>query len=148
MKQAAAGTMSGCLVWIIAFGIIGMCMFSIAMPIGVITSTSDFAIKQTGAIICPDNTTYNIRTYATTTTSSNGSRQPATAYVLQCLDASGNVVKEDPVGYGFLWVGMVAVPALILTGVLAFVLAAPIGILITKLLNKLKSSKSKTNILS
>lgn len=143
MKQAAAGTMSGCLVWIIAFGIIGMCMFSIAMSIGIFTSTSDFAIQQTGAIICPDNTTYNVRTYATTTTSSNGSRQPATAYVLQCLDASGNVVKEDPVVYRFLWIGILAVPALILTGVLAFVLAAPAGILITKLLNKFKSSRRK-----
>jgi len=141
MKQATAGTISGCLVWVIAFGVISMCVLPISMAIGGITSVTDFAIQQTGAIVCPDNTTPDVRTYATTTTDEFGNRQPATAHVLQCKDASGNVVKEDPVGYAFLWIGINMVIGLLITGVLAFVLAAPAGVLIAKLASRMKKKQ-------
>jgi len=141
MKQATTGTISGCLVWIIACGVISMCILPVSMAIGGITSVSDFAIQQTGAIVCPDNTTPDVRTYATTTTDENGNRQPSTAYVLQCLDTSGNVVKEDPVGYAFLWMGIIAGIGLIVSGLLAFLLAAPAGVLIARLANRLKKTQ-------
>jgi len=135
MKQATTGTISGCLVWIIAFGVISMCILPISMAIGGMTSITDFAIKQTGAIVCPDNTTPKIRSFAT-----YGSG-PSTTSVLQCVDAGGDVVKEDPVGFAFLWIGIIAVIGLILSGVLAFVLAAPAGVLIAKLFSKLKKTQ-------
>jgi len=138
MKQATTGTISGCLVWVIAFFIINMCMLPIAMMIGGFTAISDFAIEQTSKFVCPENTTPDFRTYETTTTDQYGNRQPSTAYVLQCKDASGNVVKEDPVVYAFLWTGILAALGLILSGILAFVFAAPIGVLVTSLLNRIK----------
>jgi hypothetical protein len=131
MKQATTGTMSGCLVWVIAFFAINLCVLPLATMIGGFTSVSDFAIRQTGAIVCPDNTTPEVRSFAT-----YGSG-PSTTYVLECVDANGEVVMEDPVGYAFLWIGILAGFGLILSGVLAFVLAAPAGILITTLLNRL-----------
>ena len=134
MKQATTGTISGCLVWIIAFGIISLCILPISVTIGGITSTTDFAVKQTGAIICPEDTTPTIRSFAT-----YGSG-PSTTYVLECVDANGDVVKEDPVGFAFLWIGIIAVIGLILSGVLAFVLAAPAGVLIAKLFSKMKKT--------
>jgi len=136
MKQAAAGTLSGFIVWIIACGLISSCLLPTAMFIGGFTSVSDFAIQQTGRFICPENTTPDVRTYATTTTDENGNRQPSTAYVLQCKDASGEVVMEDPVGYAFLWMGIFAAVGLILSVVLAFALAAPAGLLIARFLNR------------
>ncbi|WKZ47414.1 MAG: hypothetical protein QY306_16500 [Anaerolineales bacterium] len=138
MKQATTGTISGCLVWVISFFIINMCMLPIAMMIGGATAFRDFAIEQTSKFVCPENTTPDIRTYETTTTDQYGNRQPSTAYVLQCKDASGNVVKEDPVVYAFLWTGILAALGLILSGILAFVFAAPIGVLVTSLLNRIK----------
>ena len=141
MKSASTGALSGCLVWIIACGVISMCFLPVSMAVGGITSVSDFAIQQTGAIVCPEDTTPDVRTYATTTTDENGHRQPSTAYVLQCVDASGEVLKEDPVGYAFLWMGIIAVMGLVLSGVLAFVLAAPAGVLIAKLFSKLKKAQ-------
>ena len=141
MKQATTGTISGCLVWIIAFGAISLCFLPVSMAVGGMTSVTDFAIRQTGAIVCPDNTTTDVRTYATTTTDENGNRQPSTAYVLQCVDASGNVVKEDPVGYAFIWIGMITVLGLILAGVLAFIFAVPAGVLITNLAGRFKKIK-------
>lgn len=132
MKEATSGTISGCLVWIIAFGAISLCVLPMSMMIGGFTTVSDFAIQQTGAIVCPENTTPEVRSFAT-----YGSG-PSTTYVLECVDASGNVVKEDPVGFAFLWIGIVTVVGLILTGVLAFVFAAPAGVLIAGLVNRLK----------
>ena len=137
MKTAKTGALSGCLVWIIACGVLSMCILPVSMAVGGITSVTDFAIQQTGAIICPKDTTPDVRTYATTTTS-NGFTRPSTAYVLQCKDASGEVVKEDPVGYSFLWIGIISVIGLVLSGSLAFALAAPAGALIAKFLNKNK----------
>ncbi len=138
MKQTSAGALSGCLVWVIAFGVISMCILPVSMMVGGFTSFSDLAIQQTGRFICPENTTPDVYSYATTTTDENGNRQPSTAYVLQCKDASGEVVKEDPVGYAFLWIGVIAGIGLILSGILAFVLAAPAGVVIAKLLGRIK----------
>ena len=140
MKTAKTGALSGCLVWMIACGVLSMCILPVSMAFGGMTSVSDFAIQRTGAIICPENTTPDVRTYATTTTS-DGFTRPSTAYVLQCVDASGNIVKEDPVGYSFLWIGIITIIGLILSGVLAFVLAAPAGVLIAKLFGKLKKAQ-------
>ena len=139
MKSATAGTLSGFIVWIIACGLISSCLLPTAMLIGGFTSVSNFAIQQTGAIICPENTTPDVRTYATTTTDENGNRQPSTAYVLQCKDASGTVVMEDPVGYAFLWMGIFAASGLIISVILAFVFAAPAGVLIARLVNRRKN---------
>ena len=132
MKQATTGTISGCLVWIIVFGVINICILPISMAVGGMTSVTDFAVKQTGAIVCPNNTTPKIRSFAT-----YGSG-PSTTSVLQCVDASGNVVKEDPVGFAFLWTGITAVIGLIISALLAFALAAPAGVLIGRFINRTK----------
>jgi hypothetical protein len=134
MKQATTGTISGCLVWIIAFGVISMCILPISMAVGGMTSVTDFAVKQIGAIVCPDSTTPKIRSFAT-----YGSG-PSTTSVLQCVDASGAVVKEDPVGFAFLWIGIIAVIGLIISALLAFALAAPAGVLIGKFINRMKTA--------
>jgi Na+-transporting methylmalonyl-CoA/oxaloacetate decarboxylase beta subunit len=57
------------------------------------------------------------------------------------VDASGEVVRNDPVGYSFLWIGMVAAMGVLLSGILAFALAAPAGILIARLLDRWKGQK-------
>jgi hypothetical protein len=132
MKQATTGAVSGCLVWVIAFCLISLCILPISFAGSMFTMTSDFAIRQTGAIVCPDNTTPEIRSFAT-----YGSG-PSTTSVLECVDASGEVVMEDPVGFAFLWIGIITVIGLLITGVLAFVFAAPAGVLIAKLIDKLK----------
>jgi len=134
VKQATTGTISGCLVWIIVFGVINICILPISMAVGGMTSVTDFAVKQTGAIVCPNNTTPKIRSFAT-----YGSG-PSTTSVLQCVDASGNVMKEDPVGFAFLWIGIIAVIGLIISALLAFALAAPAGVLIGRFINRTKKA--------
>jgi hypothetical protein len=93
-----------------------------------------------GRYICPEGSTAQSYSYATTTTDEFGNRQPSTAYVLQCVDSNGEIVKEDPITYAFVWMGILVLIGLILTGLLAFVLAAPAGVLLGRLF-----SKNKTN---
>jgi hypothetical protein len=71
-------------------------------------------------------------------TDDNGFPTPATAYELHCLNASGEILKNDPVAYAFLWEGMIGAIGLILTVILALIVAAPAGAIITRLLNSMK----------
>jgi len=146
MKSAKTGTISGCIIWFIVFGVISMCLVPVAMGVGGMTSVTSFAIQTTGGFICPDGSTAETRSYATTTTDEYGNSQPSTAYVLQCVDASGAVVKEDPVSYAFIWIGIVTGIGLILAGILAFVFAAPAGILIAKWSSRNKKQNPAENI--
>jgi hypothetical protein len=116
------------------------------MAIGGITSASNIAINFTGKFICPDGTTPESYSYATTTTDEYGNSQPATAYELHCVAANGEILKSDPVGYSFIWIGIFVVIGLVLTGVLAFLLAAPAGVLISKFFNRNKKPNIVQNI--
>ena len=138
MKQATAGTISACVIWVIAVGIIMSCILPIFIVIGSITSFSRYAIKTTGNIICPDGTTPESYTYETTTTDEFGNSEPATAVELHCVDQNGNVVKTDPVGYAFLWDGIFALIGLIISAIFAFALAAPLGVLISRLFSRIQ----------
>ncbi len=112
---------------------------------GSFSSFSDFAINTTGVWLCPEGTTPESYSYSSTITDEFGNKHPATAYELHCVDASGTVVKNDPVLYAFVWIGIWALIGLILSGILTFVFAVPGGMLVTKILNKLKSSRVKVN---
>jgi len=146
MKSAKTGTISGCIVWVIAFGVIGTCIIPVAALVGGLSSGSDPALSIVGPMVCPENTTPKIHTYATTTFDENGFETPATGYELQCLDINRKVVKTDPVAYSFIWIGIIAAIGLVLTGILAFAFAAPAGVFIARLLNRNKNNNQVINI--
>jgi hypothetical protein len=136
MKPKTTGTLSGCIVWIIVFGILSTCICPTAMMIGGITSTSAFALQTIEPIICPDGTTAQPYSYATVTTDEYGNTQPSTAYELHCVDANGVILKKDPVLYAFTWMGVIVVIGLVIAALLSFALAAPAGILISRFLHR------------
>jgi len=146
MKQATAGTVSGCIVWTLSMGIITSCVVPLFIVIGLFTSSSQFAIKTTGNFICPSETTAESYSYQTTTTDNFGNRQPATAVELHCVDQSGTVVKNDPIVYAFLWDGIFAAAGLLISILLAFAFAAPIGILIGRWFGRTQKPTISTNL--
>lgn len=146
MNNAKTTAVSGCVIWFLLIFIIASCVMPVFFIVGSISSFSDFAIKTTGGWLCPEGTTPQSYSYSTTTTDEFGNSQPSTAYELHCVDASGTVVKEDPISYAFIWIGLWALAGLIVSGVLTFVFAVPGGMLVTKILNKLKTSKANANI--
>ncbi len=146
MKSATTGTISGCIVWVLSIGIIASCILPIFVLVGAITSFSQFAIKTTGNILCPDGTTPRSYSYETTTTDEFGTSQPATATELHCVDQSGMVVKNDPIVYAFLWDGIFASVGLLISILLAFAFAAPIGILIGRWFGRTQKPTISTNL--
>jgi hypothetical protein len=136
MKPKATGTLSGCVVWILVFGILSACILPVGMIIGGISSASNFAMQTVAPLICPEGTAAQRYSYATTTTDEFGNTQPSTAYELHCVDSNGSVIKEDPILYAFLWIGVIAVIGLSIAALLAFALAAPAGILIARLFKR------------
>ena len=136
MKHTKTAAVSGCVVWIIVFGILSACFLPVGTMVGGITSFSNFAIQTVGSLLCPAGTTAQSYSYATTTTDEFGNSQPSTAYELHCIDAMGTVVKNDPVLYAFLWIGIIAIIGLGIAAILAFALAAPAGVLIGRMLNR------------
>ncbi|HAX70336.1 MAG TPA: hypothetical protein DCY14_12045, partial [Anaerolineae bacterium] len=99
MSKAKTATFSGCLIWFLLLTLIGSCVMPVALMAGGISSASDFAIGIMGGFICPETTTPESYSYATTTTDEYGNSRPSTAYELHCVDANGEVVKEDPIVY-------------------------------------------------
>jgi len=146
MKPKATGTLSGCVVWIIVFGLLSFCLLPVSMMVGGFTSISNFAIQTLGPVICPDGTTAEAYSYATTTSDEFGNSQPSTAYELHCIDANGAVVKEDPILYAFLWIGILVVIGLVIAALLAFALAAPAGVLIARVLDRNRKTNIAANI--
>ena len=145
MNNAKTTAISGCVIWFLLIFIISSCVMPVFFIVGSVTSFTDFAIKTTGGWLCPEGTTPESYSYASTTTDEFGNRHPATAYELHCLDASGEVVKNDPVLYAFVWIGICALIGLIISVVLTFVFAVPGGMLVTKILNKLRSPRVNPN---
>jgi hypothetical protein len=91
---------------------------------------------KTGKFLCPEGATPESYSYQTTTTDEYGNAQPTTAYELHCIDENGEVVKNDPIVYAFLWDGIFVLVGLLVVVGLSFALAAPAGAFIAKFLNR------------
>jgi hypothetical protein len=146
MNPKSTGAVSSCLIWIIVFGVISSCLVPLGMIVGGATSASNFAMQTLAPLICPEGTTADSYSYPTTREDEFGNTQPSTAYELHCVDASGTVVKEDPVLYAFLWMGIIVVIGLVLAAGLAFLLAAPAGVLISRMLDRAQRPPFAQNI--
>lgn len=146
MNSRKTGILSGCVVWGLSIGIFLSCVLPVFIMVGSFTSFSRLAIQMTGNIICPDETKPESYSYQTTTTDEFGNTQPSTAYELHCIDQNGEVVKEDPINYAFPWIGGFAFVGLILSGILAFALATPAGVLIGRLFSRNQKQSFEANI--
>jgi len=134
MKQLSTGTASGCLVWVLTFAALSMCLCPAGLVAGSITSVTnaDAIARLVSPSLCPAGSNGKIESYDTTTTDDNGNSQPATGYAMVCQDASGAVVANTGPVYAFLWIGILSLIGLVLAALLAIVLAAPAGVLIAR----------------
>lgn len=139
MKSATTGAVSGCVVWMIVFCVLSACLLSVAIPVGsfAIELSPDFITDTLGPYLCPQDSTAEIVTRQVT-----GVQTPATSYNMRCVDANGNVVQEPSPNFAFIWLGILAIIGLILSALIAFLFAAPVGVLMVKLVNRLRKANS------
>jgi len=145
MKSASAGAASGCIVWFLVFGVLLLCLCPTAMVVGSFsaTSQSSFAVRTLEPYLCPEGSTAEIITFATTSTDEFGNQQPATGYEMQCVDANGVIVREPSPDYAFYWLGLLFAGSLILSALLALLFAAPVGALVPVLINRFRKTGAK-----
>jgi len=141
MKSIAASGISGCLIWFVVVGIVASCIMPVAFVAAMLTTQSDVAVRVTSPMVCPKQTTGHINSYEGTSTDEAGFETPATIYELQCLDSGGQVVYTDPIVWGFIWVGLLSGLGLIVSGMLTFLLAAPLGVLIGRFFGNTKTTQ-------
>jgi len=146
MNQTKTAALSGCVIWALSIFMITSCVLPIFVVAGSVSSFSEYAVQMTGGWLCPEGTTPQRYSYSTTTLDDFGARQPATAYELHCVDASGATVKTDPLAYAFVWIGAWVVLGLMASTLLSFLFAAPAGVLLAKALNKIAPVASKNMI--
>jgi hypothetical protein len=125
----------------LAKAIVSACVavWGLAAIVGGITSESDMAIQRLGAFQCPDDTVPGHTTYQQTVRDSDGFTSQDTVWVLQCKDASGAVVKENP-EYMWPWIGLFVGAAMVLT------LPVLVGLLIALLVGRAKSSRPNPGV--
>jgi hypothetical protein len=129
MKSAAVGTSSGCVIWVVAFGLVSLCLCPLAAMVGSVSATfgANWVAGIVGPYLCPDNSTAEMITFQTTSSDEFGNQSPATGYEMQCVDAAGNIVRNSSPDYAFYWVGFLALGSLIISSGAAFLVAAPLG---------------------
>ena len=134
MKSASTGAASGCVVWLLTFGALSLCLCPIGLFAGSLTSTisADSVARLVGPWLCPAGSTAKIETYETTTTDDNGNTQPATGYTMVCQDASGAVVASPGPLYAFVWIGILSGIGLGVAAILSIFLAVPAGAVIAR----------------
>ena len=142
MKTAKTGAISGCIIWVLLIGIVSSCIVPVFLFVATLTSFTEFAVKTMGGFLCPPETSPIRNSYQTTTRDEFGNSRPSTAYELQCVESTGEVVKRDPIMYAVIWNGAFAGVGLLAAIGLAFVIAAPAGALISKALNRTKIQTS------
>ena len=129
MKSVAAGTTSGCVVWLLGFFFLMICLCPAAAGIGGVSSTvgADGVARIMGPLLCPADGTAEIITYQTTSTDEFGNTGPATGFAMQCVADDGAVVRAPSSDYAFYWVGLLVLGSIALASVAALILAAPLG---------------------
>lgn len=102
--------------------------------IGGFSSTlgADFVARALEPFLCPEGSTAEIVT-SPTTMRRDGREVSAINYEMQCVDANGTIVRAPSQDYAYYWVGLLMMGSLGLSGLLALLLAAPLGALVMRL---------------
>ena len=147
MKSATTGAVSGCVVWVIVFCVLSACLLPVATTVGVLVPLSrlgiDFVADTLGPYLCPQDSTAEIVTHRSSGVGTDGRRYDSTSYEMQCVNSVGNVVKEPSQDYVPIWLGILAAAGLIVSALFAFLLAAPAGVLIVNLTNRLRKANTR-----
>lgn len=123
MERKPNRSLSGCLVWVIAFLLVSGCLVPVSLFIGGMSSffTEDLITSTLGTYMCPDNTDPTINTFESTEYDVDGFPRDTTYYELTCLNASGEIVENFGGSYALIWSGIIAGISLLFSAFLAII---------------------------
>lgn len=123
MERKPNRSISGCLIWVIAFLLVSGCLMPVSLFIsGMSTFFSEDLIAPTlGPFLCPENTVAEIISFESTIIE-DGYIRPATSYEMLCKSPEDVTVKNLGASYALIWSGIFAVLSMILAAILAVLL--------------------------
>lgn len=141
MDKKPNRTLSGCLVWGIAFLLISGCLVPVSLFIAGMSTffSEDFIAPTLGPFLCPENTVAEIISFESTITE-DGYVRPATSYEMLCKSPDDVTVKNLGGSYALIWSGIFVVVSLVLAGILSFVLT----LLILRIFRNRSNQNSQT----
>jgi hypothetical protein len=127
--------------------LLGLCLFPVVAISGSITSTlgGSYVAQVLTPVLCPEGSSGEIITFATTTHDEYGNETPSTGYEMQCVDAAGNITREPSADYAFIWLAVVAGGGLLMCALLALLLSIPVNMLINRLFGKTRQPETITS---
>jgi len=142
MKSLATGTISGCLIWGILFVVLAPILWTVVFITSSFMTFTNSSYRLMQPIVCPANTTLDVKTFDTTTTDSRHHSIGAVGHAMNCISSNGEILKKDViVEYLLYWRGVGLVSGVVLAIPLTFLFAAPAGALIARLLQRLTKEK-------
>ena len=91
--------------------------------------------------LCPQDTSARIVRFETTTRDFTDMPTQSTQLDMHCVDKSGNLVKNVGGLYGILFTAIAGAAALLVSAVLALILAAPAGVLLGRWISRLRANR-------
>jgi hypothetical protein len=129
-------------VWLVLAAVFGTCLLPVAIVVTVFTTTSELAASVVGPMVCPAGSTAIIERVSTTYIDEQGFEREAMGAEMVCADASGEVVARPAPLPNWIWTGLVMAAAILLACMLALVFAAPLGVVVGGVINRLTRKKA------
>ena len=140
--SAKAGTASGCLVWVVLVGVIGTCLLPVGLIVSVFTATSTAAANLVGPLVCPTTTHAIIEISNTAYQTELGAELPAVTREMVCVNDQGTVMARPAPLPDWIWLVFVTLALVLLAGLLSFALAAPAGVMIGTLWQRVQRKRN------
>jgi len=129
----AVGAVSGCAVWSIVAALLATCLVPVACVFTMFTSSTELAAGVVGPLVCPAGSSAIVERGLVSYVDDDGFTREAMGAEVVCVDAAGVVVARPAPLPNWLWSGLVIGAALVLAGGLALLLAAPAGVLLSRM---------------
>lgn len=138
MKRNAV---SGCFTWIALLFVFGSFLLPASMFVGSMTSETNFAMNTMAKYMCPEGTTPQTSTSSVQKRGTDGKRYNDGIVELQCRNPDGSIVPNLSFLAGPAWIGVFILAGLLLAILFAFIFAVPGGILLNRMLEKMRGPK-------
>lgn len=131
------------MVGLVVFGLLSTCLGPLALiGAGIFSGTrADTVAGWFAPYLCPQGTSARIVRIETTTRDFTDMPTQTTQMDMHCVDNSGNLVKNVGGLYAILFSAIAGAAALLVSAVLALILAAPAGVLLGRWISRLRANR-------
>lgn len=141
MSKTKTTALSGCFTLIALLFVFGSVLLPASMFVGNLTSETNFAMNTMGKYMCPEGTTPEISNSSIQKRGTDGTRYNDRIVQLQCRNPDGSIVPNLSFLAGPAWIGVFMLAGLLLAILFAFIFAIPGGMLVTRVMNKMRGSR-------